>query len=173
MPRNTRVPEKIEDKGMNKILIILRHAHRDKDLGAAVDNGLSEKGKKQALAAAEFFLARFGADQKALLLSSPKKRCQQTLAPLAKRLDLDIQVLPCLNEAQRAAQLDQNIDEFRYFWDQSSEPIVVICSHGDWIPRYLERVTGVATQLSKGAWAQLERDEWHQKPQLTWLIQSF
>lgn len=160
---------------MNKTLIILRHAHRDKSEGSSADNGLSAKGKKQAKAAAEFFKSRFGQtpDLKPLLFSSPKKRCRETLEPLARKLEAEIEILPFLNEAHTANQLDQNISEFRYFWDHRNEPLIVICSHGDWIPRYLETVVGNPIVLSKGGWAQVERDEWNQHPQLTWLIQDF
>jgi phosphohistidine phosphatase SixA len=160
---------------MGKTLIILRHAHRDKDAGSRSDNGLSAKGKKQAKAAAAFFKSRFGLDpdSKPLLFSSPKKRCQETLEPLARKLETQAEILPCLNEARTATELEQNVADFRYFWDQHPAPLIVICSHGDWIPRFLEATTGSPISLAKGGWAQLERDEWHQKPRLTWLIQDF
>ncbi|MDR3606319.1 MAG: phosphoglycerate mutase family protein [Oligoflexia bacterium] len=160
---------------MHKTLVILRHAHRDKDLGSKFDNGLSEKGKKQAKLAADLFKKRFCSGKKktkALLFSSPKKRCQETLAPLAHQLGVDVEILPFLDEADSFADLSDHIREFKTFWNACDEPLVVICSHGDWIPAFLDSVTGRPDELAKGGWAQIERESGHEKPKLVEIIQD-
>jgi broad specificity phosphatase PhoE len=78
-------------------LIIVRHAHRDTSSGRERDNGLSERGREQAKAVSRYFRERF-AKETALLLSSPKVRCIETLLPLSDRLDVEVQILDLLDE---------------------------------------------------------------------------
>ena len=74
-------------KDSGKSLIILRHAHRNKPFGGLLDNGLSRKGKKQAAQAGKHFLEEYGR-VKALVLSSPKRRCIETVEPIAEKIKI-------------------------------------------------------------------------------------
>jgi broad specificity phosphatase PhoE len=168
---------------MHKTLIIIRHAHRNKASKSPIngdretDNGLSAKGIKQAEVAAKFYKKRFG-KTRAKLLSSPKKRCIETLTPLSRLLRAEIEVDASLDEAQRVEDLQKGIARFTRRWAASSDPLTVISSHGDWIPEYLRAITGQPIELDKGGWVQIESDGDEQdwagiSPRLTWLIQDF
>lgn len=149
-----------------KTLVIIRHAHRDKPEGHAADNGVSEKGRKQAARVAGFFERRFeGAVP--LLLSSPKRRCIETLEPIAEATSAPIQVDPALDED---GDLEGKISDFLSRWRKTGEPLTVISSHGDWIPVFFQEVLGHSIDLDKGGWAEIEWDA--SGPRLTWLVQS-
>lgn len=157
-------------KPMSRRLIILRHAHRDKSLGAEFDNGLSSKGKTQAKLLADFFVRRFSEGFKkgsVTLASSPRKRCQETLAPLAKKLGLETHIDMHLEEG---AGLSTKVTAFLADFHENDSEVTVICSHGDWIPTFFERLMGFPIHLSKGAWAEVEFEG--EAPQLEWLIQD-
>ena len=79
------------------VFYLVRHAH-------AVwtpdeDRPLSERGQRDALRVAELLCAR----SIAALYASPARRAWQTVAPLAERLGLPIQVEPALNERRLSA----------------------------------------------------------------------
>jgi broad specificity phosphatase PhoE len=138
-------------------LVFIRHAHRDTSLRSR-DNGLSDKGHKQARALVRIFEERVKAEaSKIKLFSSPKKRCIETLERIADVDDLKIEISPLLDE-----QLDGESDtKFRArvteFMNQvkskykNDDDWVLVCSHGDWLPLVLGDV-----QISKGCWAQVE-----------------
>ncbi len=137
-----------------KTLVLVRHAHRDTDDPSA-DNGLTPKGRKQAEAIRHFFKERFG-KKDAALLSSPKKRCLQTLEPLADRLETPLTVDERLLEG---GDLEGKTSAFLSWWRGRSPDLVVACSHGDWIPLFLKRAIGVETPLKKGGWVELSLKE--------------
>lgn len=148
-----------------KTLIIIRHAHREK---IADDNGLSPKGRKQAKRARDFYRSRFRRST-AALLSSPKRRCVETLEPLSELLDVDIETTALLDEGDA---LKLRAREFLSHWLASSGPeLTVISSHGDWIPVFLELATGARAELAKGGWAEIEADGTG-VPRLSWLVQE-
>lgn len=64
------------------------------------------------------------------VITSPALRCQQTVAPLAARLGLELTVAPELFEG---ASSSRSIEFVRSFTGRS----VVLCSHGDVIPDVL------------------------------------
>ncbi len=137
----------------NRTLIIVRHAHRDKEMGSAFDNGLSAKGRKQALKAAKYFHSTFPSLKDCLFLSSPKKRCLETLLPFVADDRGRIKELQCLSEGE---PIDKKVDEFLKAFKNFRAQVVVACSHGDWIPAIMERITGERVELKKGAWARFE-----------------
>lgn len=154
-----------------KTLIIIRHAHRNKELGRELDNGLSPKGKKQARRIAKFFKKRFVADNKNTnfnLFSSPKKRCLETLLPIQKITGTPIETLDDLNEG---GNIPNRIDDFLEKWNTSDRDFTILCSHGDWIPTFFEKFLGLPIELKKGAWAEIQIEELNKK--LTWIIQEF
>ncbi len=95
-----------KDSSLKKIILI-RHAHRETGADRDRDNGLSEKGQKQAKNVAKFFKEYSSKTDTNpnTLYSSPKLRCQETLAPLSKLLNLPIAVEPLLDEPSSHAAL--------------------------------------------------------------------
>jgi 8-oxo-dGTP diphosphatase len=150
------------------ILIVVRHAHRDKSAGRDTDNGISAKGRKQALRVLEHFKKEFKKPSKLKILSSPKKRCMETVEPIAESAGARVQASALLDEGP---DLELRAKKFLTEWKKDGSGITVICSHGDWIPVFLEMATGVPTDLAKGGWAQLEHV--NQRLVVTRLIQEF
>lgn len=141
-----------------KTLVVVRHAHRTKELGQGADNGLSEKGREQARRVAELFKRRFESEDKPRLISSPKKRCRETLEPLADRLGIAVEIDPILDEGE---QVEKRVRELVSRWKSGPDPLLVICSHGDVIPLLLELLVGAELELKKGAWAQVDLEHGH------------
>ena len=71
-----------------KKLILVRHAHRDTDVRTR-DNGLSDKGKDQVKKLIEFGCERLKNEEVAFF-TSPKKRCQETIGPVAKEFKKEV-----------------------------------------------------------------------------------
>ena len=142
---------------MKKKLILVRHAHRNV-IDPADDNGLSEKGKKQADAICNYFLKSFGKKSDPQLLSSPRTRCQETLAPLAKKLELESKILHLLDEGAQTKHgpLEKRIEEFLAWWRDEAPAFVMACSHGDWIPVFFGMAIREDLNLKKSGWAELE-----------------
>jgi 8-oxo-(d)GTP phosphatase len=157
----------------HKRLILVRHAHRDKDQGREVDNGISPKGEKQVKRLTRYFVRRFPATQ-ALILSSPKVRCLETLAPLAALCGTKVQEDPLLIEQglkESQGSLETRVRRFASAWRQSEAEFTLACSHGDWIPLCLEELVGLTTELKKGGWAEIVLIDG--TPRLYQLIQNF
>ena len=155
-----------------KTLILIRHAHRHKTLGAHVDNGLSAKGKRQARRIAAYYRRSHGREQP-VCLSSPKLRCIETLSPLARVSGVQVEISPLLDEMgskESSRHFRQRLVEFERWWRDLAPPLVVICTHGDWIPEALALMTGAPIDLKKGGWAELQWDGGEIR--LTWLIQD-
>ena len=140
----------------NRFLIVVRHAHRETGLGRSEDNSLTEKGTIQARAFAEYHQDRL-LNSKILLLSSPRQRCKETLAPLAEVLKLKIKVELSLDEGE---DLLHKFGDFLKIWNSHSTDSMVICSHGDWIPEFSNHVLGIPISLQKGGFIELR---WNQK----------
>ncbi len=138
-----------------KTLILIRHAHRDTGDGRTRDNGLSDKGKEQAREFRDAYLKnKF--DPNALFYSSPKKRCVETLEPLAKKLARDIEIDKLLDEQSDGESnyaLTRRIDLFAAWVEQTEAQTVVACSHGDWIPSFCDKVIHNPMDFRKGEWA--------------------
>jgi broad specificity phosphatase PhoE len=152
------------------MLIVVRHAHRDKSAGRDSDNGISPKGRKQAMRVLEHFKKEFPGLHAPVfkLLSSPKKRCVETVQPVAEAAKLKVHTSSLLDEGP---ELEDRARKFLTEWKREGSGVTMICSHGDWIPLFLELATGVPTDLAKGGWAQLENVDG--KLIVTRLIQEF
>lgn len=146
---------------MTKTLVLIRHAHRDTS-NRELDNGLSDKGKDQAKDLRRFFSDRF--DQAELkdglwLVSSPKKRCLETLNPIAKLLDRTVDIHPGLDEAsmrESTASFTSRIEQFLREWQQSKAALTLLCSHGDWLPMAVNHLLGIHQEFKKGGWLEVE-----------------
>ena len=122
---------------MQKSLILIRHGHRDNSR-RELDNGLDAKGKEQARAIKQFFLDRFEPNERQSglwIVSSPKLRCVETLSPLTKALDRQLDQHPDLDEQssrEGLAEVKIRVQGFLNEWLRSKSGITVVCSHGDW-----------------------------------------
>ncbi len=145
---------------MSKLLILVRHAHRDKSEGRALDNGLSEKGRKQAEVFQQHWEKKL-AKRKATFLSSPKRRCTETIAPLAAAMNCQLRTSPLLDEQrdnlqETSGRFRGRVKRFLTWWQTKGPDCTVACSHGDWIPEFLQLARGKAKELSKGDWIVVE-----------------
>jgi phosphohistidine phosphatase SixA len=140
----------------NKTLILVRHAHRDTSHKEA-DNGLSAKGKDQAETLSKQIQRIYGVSQ-ATFLSSPKRRCIETLEPLCQAFESTVQSDPLLDEQQDSEtsfKFRQRIQTFLERWIKGKDPFIFACSHGDWLPIAVELLTGAHSEFDKGGWAQV------------------
>ncbi len=162
---------------MSKTLVFIRHGHRD-NTKRELDNGLSEKGQEQAKAIRRFFLDRFSSEefkQGLWFVSSPKKRCVETLMPTAKGLEQAVDAHPDLDEQnsrEGAAAFEMRISRFLGEWAKSKIALTVVCSHGDWLPMATQRLLGLDHEFKKGGWLELESQP-GDVVRLKWYVPSF
>lgn len=152
-------------KNERKTLILVRHAHRDTTYKEE-DNGLSVKGIQQASILTEEIknqLSKLPLSQTALseilLLSSPKRRCIETLQPLEHFLKTPILIHPLLGEQlhrEDSFQFQKRIQTFFDQWIEKNPPLTIICSHGDWIPLAIKLLVGAEREINKGEWIQID-----------------
>ena len=162
---------------MIKQLILLRHAHRDTTV-RTMDNGLSAKGERQAKWLKRFASQRFTLlewqELKGVILTSPKLRCVETVAPLSQVFHSKIELRPDLEE-QRSGEsfaiFNERIQRFMSWWVKDGPPLTVACSHGDWLPLAIFHLTGAAIEMKKGAWLELEWETG--RAQMRWYVPSF
>lgn len=112
-------------------LYVVRHAHagsRSHWDGPDRDRPLSTKGRRQAEAIADA-LTHVGAGR---LVSSPYRRCTQTLESLAIRLGVPVESDDRLAEGSDGVDALSLADELCKEHDAA-----VVCSHGDVIPEML------------------------------------
>lgn len=145
---------------MSKQLILVRHAHRDKSRGRHLDNGLSPKGRKQRDLFQSYWKKRLS-KKSPVFISSPKVRCTETIAPLADILGQSLRISLLLDEQnetkkESAAKFRGRVKRFLTWWKAKGPKVTVVCSHGDWIPEFLELSRGQAEELRKGDWVVVE-----------------
>jgi phosphohistidine phosphatase SixA len=119
-------------------IYIVRHAKagsRHDWGGDDTERPLTKAGRRQADALAE----RLGGGHVAGLWSSPYVRCVQTLEPLGRAHDLEVQRELRLAEG---ARLDQILALFAELPDGA-----VACSHGDVIPGLLDALVRRGTEV--------------------------
>ncbi len=131
-------------------LVIVRHAHRDTSERRA-DNGLSEKGRGQARELAEEYRSGDLPGSK-IFWTSPKKRCQETLSPIAEVAGLKIRVIPELDEQRENENTREFLERIEKLLKSASaqNETIYLCSHGDFIPHAIEILTGKSVDVSKG-----------------------
>lgn len=140
----------------DKSLILIRHAHRD-TTKKELDNGISRLGLGQAERLAKKLIKGIEGRQP-LLLSSPKKRCIETLQPLARltqtKVLTDLSLLEKMNE-ESLSEFSKRIKNFLKNWLESKENLTLICSHGDWLPLAMDFLIHTRVDFKKGAWAEV------------------
>ncbi len=113
-------------------LLVIRHAHAGERAaweGDDWERGLTAAGRAQAAALADRF--RFAGIER--LVSSPYLRCRQTLEPLARALDLDIEDHPALSEGAAAAETAVLLEELAGI-------STALSTHGDVITGVMDRL---------------------------------
>jgi broad specificity phosphatase PhoE len=155
---------------VTRVILIVRHAHRHLK-NRSKDNGLSAKGKHQARRLLERYKKSLGKSPSPVLLSSPKRRCVETLKPLARWSGAEIQTDPRLLERgllERPSRFQARLFGVLGDLARAKPPVAVLSVHGDGAPVLLKKLTGARAWLKKGAWAQVE---WP-GPRLTHLLQK-
>ncbi|MBN2624829.1 MAG: histidine phosphatase family protein [Acidimicrobiales bacterium] len=112
-------------------LYVVRHAHagsRSRWDGPDERRPLTTKGRRQAEAIADA-LAPVGVSR---MVSSPYRRCTQTLDPLADRIGVGVEEDERLAEGADGVDALALADELR-----KQDDAAVVCSHGDVIPEML------------------------------------
>jgi 8-oxo-dGTP diphosphatase len=99
---------------------------------------LSPKGDRQANGLVEVL----GAEPVMRVLSSPAVRCQATVAPLAHKLGLDVEVFDDLLEGASAARALRVMEVAA-----SNGHDAVVCSHGDVIPDVLRHLAAEGVKI--------------------------
>jgi phosphohistidine phosphatase SixA len=110
-------------------IFLVRHANAGTRRGWAGPDGaraLSNRGESQAVMLAD----QLGDRPVKRVLSSPFVRCAQTVAPLAERLGVDVELDERLAEGRPFAPVVDLVAELP---DDS-----VLCSHGDLIPEVMD-----------------------------------
>lgn len=125
-------------------IYLVRHAHagsRSEWDGEDRDRPLSEKGRHQMEAITE----ALGDAPVARVLSSAAVRCQQTVAPLAHRKGLDVEVEAALTEGATATETTNLL------WGLAgSGTDAVLSSHGDVIPAALAALADDGVDVETG-----------------------
>lgn len=115
-------------------LVLIRHGkagNRDRWDGPDRDRPLTERGHDQAEAIAGL-LADDPVDR---VLSSPYLRCRQTVGPIAKRRDLEIDISEQLAEGASESSVLALLETLA-----AEDTNAVLCSHGDVIPTIIDRL---------------------------------
>jgi len=125
-------------------LYLVRHADAGKRDPYSPDDhlrGLSEDGMRQAARIAD----RLGGAGATRVLSSPYPRCVETVAPLARRLGVEVESQPVLAEGADGR------DTFALMAALTGTD-AVLCSHGDVIPEVIRllRITGTVIGGERG-----------------------
>jgi 8-oxo-dGTP diphosphatase len=118
-------------------LYVVRHGNAGSSSawdGPDTERPLSRKGEKQALGIADGLSTR----PIARLVSSPSKRCVQTLEPLAERLGLTVEIDARLDETSSGTDALALAHALRH-------AEAVVCSHGDVIPDLLHVLANQGT----------------------------
>ena len=135
-----------------KTLYLIRHAHRDVS-DRTLDNGLSLRGVAQAKKIEEWFTSK-EISLPSELVSSPRRRCQETLTPLSERSGLPLKIDPGTEEQREnedSAQFGRRVLNWFQAWKKSAEPVTLVCSHGDWIPLIISLACGQRLEIPKGS----------------------
>lgn len=147
-PTDRHVLERFNRVGTVPVsLLLVRHAHagsRKEWDGPDLQRPLSERGRRQAAAIAET-LPFFGP---AGLLTAPVTRCEQTVAPLAKRLGLKPRRLPALADSSFESDPAETLRVAARLATTAGQ--VVACSQGDTIKGVLAHLLPPTSEHRSG-----------------------
>jgi broad specificity phosphatase PhoE len=142
-------------------IILIRHCHRHKTgpRGRKANNGLSSKGKIQANRIQAFF-SKHVKDPAPMLISSPLKRCTETIAPLSALTHQPVTLTPGILEQGEKESQREFESRLKIFWEEllsQSFNTCVICGHGDLFPVISQLVFGLSIELKKGGWIEMTK----------------
>ena len=143
-------------------LILLRHGHRPSGPDHINDTGLSERGQSQAEAIATYYATNYDCNQPVHIATSPARRCQETVAPLARILKQPALVDNDLNEGQAGEDGAMFIMRMERFLDtcrHGPHSRIIACSHVDWIPHFVHLFAGADVFPGTGCWIRLGVDD--------------
>lgn len=117
---------------------LLRHGTRNYGIG---DIPLNDEGHEEALALASV-PALLGVKK---IFSSPKKRAQMTVEPLAQSLGLSIEIMNVLDQRQNVESLLEFRQRVQKAINQLEEMAkghgnILACSHSDWLAESIELI---------------------------------
>jgi broad specificity phosphatase PhoE len=142
-------------KNLDYQLVFVRHAHRD-TTEREVDNGISPKGNKQVEELKLKYEKKI-IPEATLFLTSPKKRCIETLQPLTMVSKVKLQIEDSLDEQSTGESSSEFFKRVSLFLEKLMVTItekqmkcVYLCSHGDVIPEMIEILTGKSVDVDKG-----------------------
>lgn len=144
-----------------KKIVFVRHAHRHK-LQTEEDNGLSEKGANQVARLVQLY-KEGELPSGHVFWTSPKKRCKETLKPLALQAEASLTIEDLLDE-QRS---DETSKDFQKRIEKLMKKVstldetIYLCSHGDLIPEAINFLSGTSVDLSKGEAVIMTEDDGH------------
>ncbi len=132
--------KKKKDSRSSGTLYLVRHARagdRSSWNGDDRHRPLSKRGRRQA----KRLVALLGGHTVDRLLTSPYVRCRQTLEPIAKNRNLDI---------EERAELEENIpvDGALELVEKLAGTSAMLCSHGDIIPALIDRLQQQGLEVS-------------------------
>lgn len=140
-------------------IVFIRHAHRDTS-ERDIDNGISTKGRDQV----KKLIKRYESGKLPpgeVFWTSPKKRCLETLTPVASRA-AKVAVVEALldeqSENEDRQDFSKRITELIEKVSKENQT-VYLCSHGDFIPLAIEMLSGNSVDVSKGEAVVLESND--------------
>lgn len=146
-------------------LVLLRHATRSSfSLGTASELPLNAVGFAQAEDLVNAVEARRALPRPTILIASPKLRARQTLEPLARALDLEIEVIDALDErrddeTQREfeARVREALASIRALFPADRSATVYACTHLDVLEAAaLHWPSDFSERESRATWSTLE-----------------
>ena len=94
---------------------------------------LTKRGERQASGLVELLTG--GDAEVARVLSSPAVRCRETVAPIASKLGLEVEVADALAEGAKAKEAVALVHEA-----EGRGADTVLCAHGDLVPEIVRRL---------------------------------
>lgn len=138
------------------LVVLVRHARAGKRVDWAGDDHLRPLDPRGA-AQAEALVPLLGSFVPTAVFSADRTRCEQTVAPLAKRFDLPVTSMPETGDEEYSADPAGAIEAVARA--ATNTPVAVICSQGTALPGLLEdwlpprvRATVHSTVTRKAAW---------------------
>jgi phosphohistidine phosphatase SixA len=128
-----------------RTVVLVRHAEKDPAPADPRDPGLSEAGRARA----EELARLLAAARATALFSSEFRRTRDTLAPLAARLQLDVQALPAAQPADLLARLDA----------LPPGSVAVVCGHSNTLPELAARLGAPLPGLAESKAGRVLPDE--------------
>jgi phosphohistidine phosphatase SixA len=134
LPRRSGRPLGLHPAPLPRVLLRRADAQpRAEWLGVEEWRGLSPRGRVQA----DTLVARLSGVRVRRVLSSPSLRCRQTVVPLARSLDVDVEVCPELSH-------QAPIDRLHELLEDAATEGAVFCTHREVLGRLFADLAGAA-----------------------------